>query len=1410
MATRRRKKRRNADGREKKRRNEKASASGNRSRKQRQTKQKRKSQCTMAGTALDQGMLGAFRAEDDFIIFAARFKHFCAANGIEEEGKKIAQLLGRLSEDVFRTVKNLAYPTVPEEKTLNELIELLKQHYSPQVNTYRERIEFYRASQSTGESTSEWYARIKGLSVNCEFTNLVAILKDRFISGMKQGKVLDRLVEEDVARPIADLLRIARSREMADENSSTCIQAIRGYGGKSDYKGPAQTYSGKSDYKTLAQTQRGPQHFVQHSRRTADGPYGGQRQRRDGCKCCGRSHKGQCRYVGAVCDACGRVGHLRRICRTPRHGRINAINPMTENGQNQPEDSNEDVEKVTEYPIYVISLKNRSPITIDVAVNDVDCRFELDTGSAVSTISKDLYIKKFKQCILQPTKLIFKGYTGEEIIPEGYLKVSVNFNNMRKDLKIYIIPNAEVCLLGRDFVTDFDLSFSAGINNMSSHDVKAALVAELPDVCTERLGCFKYAKISLKLKADAIPRCQRPRPVPLALKTKIEYELDRLQQKGIIVPTVSTEWASPIVPVLRKNNTVRICGSYVSLNESLADIYYPLPLIEQIYASLSGSYKFSKIDLSDAYLQFQLDEESSKLVTISTHKGLFNVVRMPFGVKCSSFYFQKHIDNLFQGKENVFTFQDDILIGHKQGENHMESIRKVLHILGEAGLTVNVNKCQFLQDKISYLGCDLTKAGLSKNEDKVKAIIECPKPTNLSELRSFIGLINYYGKFIDNLANRIYPLYQLLKKDVKFIWSKECDRAFDEIRNVIASDTVLTYFNPKLPIIVTCDASDKGIGATLSHVMPDKTERVVVYISRTYSKFEQNYSTVHKESLACYFAIQKLQEYLYGHKFVLRTDQKALISLFGKNREISQTYANRIKRYALYLSNFDFTIEHIPGKNNVIADFLSRHPIACEKEDLIHHEEPSFEKIYFSNVHIPIDRNQLKAETQKDDILCQVIKYTQSAWPHKVDDRFRPYFNRKLDLEVSDSCLFFGERAVIPTSMQHNILMELHSGHDGIVRTKSLARSYIWFPNMDKRIEELCKSCQSCQKFRNEPPKSVANWPEANTPFHTVHVDFFTLNNLQFLVIIDTYTKWPEVYVMKNITSEKTVANLRDCFARFGLPYCLVSDNAPNLVSEEMETFLFNNGIKHMTIAPYNPQSNGLAENMVKTLKSKLKTAIADPKNLNTQISILLARLLLAYRTTPHSTTKKSPAELMFNRKLKMRLGWLVKNVNSDLERKSSHKLREFDVGTLVTVRDYRVVNRKSWRNAVILQRLGRVMYSCELETGEIWRRHANQIRTRVAETCQTGPELQVVPRLIPTKKLGFIPKPASEVVVSAGSGLNRERLELPEPHVEPTRVDASGGSDAGDVEALITPLPTPAVSARPGRKKQLPARYRD
>ncbi|XP_063914805.1 uncharacterized protein K02A2.6-like [Zophobas morio] len=345
--------------------------------------------------------------------------------------------------------------------------------------------------------------------------------------------------------------------------------------------------------------------------------------------------------------------------------------------------------------------------------------------------------------------------------------------------------------------------------------------------------------------------------------------------------------------------------------------------------------------------------------------------------------------------------------------------------------------------------------------------------------------------------------------------------------------------------------------------------------------------------------------------------------------------------------------------------------------------------------------------------------------------------------------------------MQDIVLTELHATHEGIVRTKSMTRSYLWFPGIDKRIEIMCKACAPCLSVAAHPPKTNIPWPESSIPFSVVHIDFFSFKAWDYLLIIDSCTKWTEVYSMKNITSKTTVEMLRDCFSRFGLPRTVVSDNGPTFVSKEVEVLFHRNGIKHLRISPYNPQSNGLAENAVKTVKNKLKAALADEKNKDVPMSTLLARFLMINRNTPHTTTGISPAEAIFGRKLHIRVSMLKEKkpylTNTDKTR-AEREVRNYKLNDKVIVRDYRSTNK--WMEATIVKKIANATYMCKTNLGMIWKRHPNQIKGRIEAVSNKAEENVSIKTNAPMTSVG-IP------------------IKYPNPSPIPTTPDIPPGSSA-------------------------------
>ena len=269
---------------------------------------------------------------------------------------------------------------------------------------------------------------------------------------------------------------------------------------------------------------------------------------------------------------------------------------------------------------------------------------------------------------------------------------------------------------------------------------------------------------------------------------------------------------------------------------------------------------------------------------------------------------------------------DDIFVAGAEEEEHLKLLEEVLERLSRYHLTINKGKYAFFQREVTYCGYRVDGEGLHKTAEKVQSVMEAPQPSNVSQLHAFLGMVNYYHRFLPNLSTTLTPLHHLLKKHIKWAWSPECEAAFNKVKQLMASDTVLTHFNPGVPLVLSCDASPYGLGAVLSHTMPDGGERPVVYVSRTLTPAECNYAQIDKEALAVTWGVKKFHQYLYGLHFTLITDHQPLTALFSPDRSISATAASRLQRQALFLSAYTYTIRYRSTDQHANADALSRLP----------------------------------------------------------------------------------------------------------------------------------------------------------------------------------------------------------------------------------------------------------------------------------------------------------------------------------------------------------------------------------------------------------------------------------------------------------------------------------------------------
>lgn len=1321
------------------------------------------------------------------------------------KGNENAVLLTHLTEETYRLVRNLLYPRIIEDATFDELVSVLDAHFTPKRSSFADRAKFYEACKGEGESAEEWAARLRGLAAYCEFgVELDTLLRDRFVLGFPAGPERDRLCELELKS-----LTFAKALEVAQQTA--CARQARAIMVDAGMKQEPM-------FKVSDGVRRRGAGVVSSSRPPQDPSV---------CSVCGKTNhsSNRCRFRNYTCKNCGQRGHLAIMC-----GKKKSASKL----YNLDEDSPSQAE-VTECPdcdLFNLRYVTNDPLHLEVEINNYKMNMELDTGSGRNVMSDIMYNKLFSSVPLKKCELTMCLYNGHKISPIGCFVTKVSYANTTRDITFFVVKNGGPPLLGRDFMTKFNIFFSTHNNNITAINEGSGevqrLLNEFPDLWKSGLGNFNKFEVNLTLNEDAKPKFFKSRVVPFALKNKVIDELNRLVKLGILVPVEFSEYATPIVPVLKGDGTVKIAGDYsCTLNKDLKIEKYPLPHIEEVFSKLSGGQHFSKIDLSNAYNQFRLSESSQRLTTINTPIGLFKYTRLVYGLSNGPAICQRAMETLLSGIEGVSIWLDDVCCTGPTKELHMSRLREVLKRLQDAGLKLNKEKCVFFRDDVTYLGYVIDKNGLRTCSKKVDAIIKAPVPKNVKEIKRFLGVVNYYRCFIPNASSLLHPLHKLLRNGAQWEWGAEQREAFDAVRRELSGERVLSHFLPDAPLVLSVDAGPAGLGAVLAHRDATGHERPIAFASRSLSASEKNYSQIQKEATAIIFGVKKFHQYLFGRQkpFILKTDHRPLLSIFGKKNGISVTAAMRLQRYAIILSAYNYTVQYVNSKNNAVADYFSRAPLpsvdsACEDD--------SSRFLLFLNANIePVSFQDIRLATANDKVLQTVIKYMNNGWPRKMKcKQIQPYFNCKGDLEINGGCLFRGHRIVIPDVYKRRMLEELHCAHFGVIKTKSNARSRMWWAGIDADIERWVGACAACRETRAAPPRApLAAWPRPPRPWHRLHLDYMTIKQATYLVVIDAFSKWLECIPMHRGTSTTAlITKLKFIFSYFGIPKVIVSDNDPKISSNEFILFCKNNGIQYLTSPVYHPCSNGQAENSVKTCKKMIKSMLANEIIHTKEIEDKLLEFLFEYRNTVHCSTGKTPAQLMFGRKLTGRLDMMLQpeicnTKNSNIVNANLPPSRRFHVNEIVwakwfTGRKYR------WSMAKIIKTLGTRMFKIYFVKFNVTcNRHINQLIK-----CKKGNEVESSGSdktlTSPTKPaLEQLGQPAPEQVVplelpsqtspSPQSSHLEKGTELPEQSSDSEINLSEHGSEAevlegGEVtpgqspERVAQSLPQPSVLTSP------------
>ena len=435
--------------------------------------------------------------------------------------------------------------------------------------------------------------------------------------------------------------------------------------------------------------------------------------------------------------------------------------------------------------------------------------------------------------------------------------------------------------------------------------------------------------------------------------------------------------------------------------------------------------------------------------------------------------------SLLGGLPHVCIYLDDILVTGESEAAHLQNLAAVLQRLESAGVHLKRAKCSFMMPEVEYLGHSISAKGIQPVRGKVRAIRDAPQPEDVSQLHSFLGMLNYYGKFLPNLATLLRPLYDLLMSSQTWSWGKSQEQAFSKAKELLSSAPLLTHYDPEKPLVLSCDASPYGVGAVLSHRMEDQTEQPVAYASRTLSPAEQKYAQLDKEALSIIFGVKHFHQYLYGRKFTILSDHKPLQYLLGATRGVPAMASARIQRWALTLSAYHYEICYKPGADHGNADGLSRLPVSNHVTTV---PVPGDMLLLFQTLQsTPVRADQIRQWTDTDPVLSRVRRNVLSSWVNSDDPDLQPYQSRATGLSVQDGCVLWGSRVVVPEKGRKAVMSLLHEGHPGITRMKRLARGYVWWPGMDTALEVAVLTCAECQENQKSPARAPMHpweWPD--------------------------------------------------------------------------------------------------------------------------------------------------------------------------------------------------------------------------------------------------------------------------------------------------------------------------------------------
>lgn len=881
-------------------------------------------------------------------------------------------------------------------------------------------------------------------------------------------------------------------------------------------------------------------------------------------------------------------------------------------------------------------MSGGSPKVCRLVIRDKysNLEFLVDTGAEVSVIPPTR-ADEAKQSDFQ----LFAA-NGSPIKTYGVRHMCLNLGLRRNFNWEFFVAAVTRPILGADFLQKFNLLVDLKNRQLIDNETTLSSICSLENIVPVQITTldstkhddytdilkkypevFKPSSLTKKIKHSVVhhietkgpPVYARARRLPPDKLKLAKKEFQLMVELGICRPSKSN-WASPIHLVNKKDNTIRPCGDYRALNNITLPDKYPLPHIHDFNMLLSGSKVFSKIDLVRAFNQIPVNEADIPKTAVITPFGLFEFLALPFGLRNAAQTFQRFIHEVFQDLDFCFIYIDDILVFSPSEKEHRMHLNKMFQRLEEYGLTVNVTKSVFGQPKVAFLGYEISEKGISPLPERVQAILNYSLPQTVSDLKRFLGVINFYRRSLPKAAEAQLALTDLtqgaVKNDkTKIVWNSSLETNFNKLKQDLANATLLAHPDSSLPFSLSVDASNRCVGAVLQQHRGNLSEPLA-FFSKKLSSTEQKYSTYDRELLAIYLAVKHFRHFLEGREFTIFTDHKPLTFAFTKKNDSSSP---RVTRQLNYLAQFCTNIQHVSGKMNVVADAFSRLNAIVVPQNIP----------YSDIAKAQVNDTELKnlISSPKCSLLLKKINIPDCREPIFCDistDSLRPY---------------------IPNEFRKIVFDSIHQfSHPGInASIKSVQSRFVW-PNLKADVRKWAQSCIPCQtsKIHKHTKSTLGEFQIPNVRFSHVNLDIIgplpSNNGFTYCVtIIDRFTRWPEAVPVSDISAE-TVAKAvyANWICRFGAPSIITTDQGRQFESE-----LFNNlvkfvGAKRIRTTAYHPQANGKIERWHRCLKNAIRCHLTE------KWVDVLPHVMLGLRSSIIKDLNTCPAEMVYGQTIRL------------------------------------------------------------------------------------------------------------------------------------------------------------------------------